>query len=306
MATKKARGARRGTPAVARFRLVALRCLAWAVALSLVATALWLGTTRAWTTISDRPEFILDLSALSFGDSPSCTRSEVMAHELSEQLAVALGGASIFEKDLCDRVQRELRAYPWVLDVKSVSRLMPSKLLVEVVFREPATLAEFAGRTYMIDKDGYLLPDHFYRRPNVWMTASMPVIVNRKLTSPPPLAKKWGGPALSAGARLYVFLAKTGLFEELPIKTIDVTRVGVGGSEPDIVLLTQNGVTIKWGRSDSYAEIHGLTLPSWANPDLRKLEMLRSKLTDYPGLEGLESIDVRLSTKISFRPIQEP
>ena len=286
-----------------RLKTLGPRCLAWAVVLTLLVAALWLGATRLWTAISHRPEFMLDTSALSFRHCPPSARGDYMAEKLRNQLTVALGGGSIFEEDLCDRVQKELRARPcfWVREVRSVRRLMPCKLEVDLVFRQPAALVQFGGRSYMVDTDGYWLPDALYNRKKVWKTESVPVIVNGKLTGAPPLAKEWGGPALAAGVRLYDFLLKAGLFDELPIERMDVTHVGEREGEPDIVLFAQNGVAIKWGCSDSYAHLEGLSLPSWTHPDSLKLEMLRAKLKESPGLEGLEHIDLRF-TKIWFRP----
>lgn len=284
---------------------MARRCLIWAAVLGLVVTALWLGATQVWAAIARRPEFVLDPSALSFRNCPPCVRGDEMADELREQLTVALGNASIFEEDLCHRVQNELRARPWVLEVKSVRRVMPHKLDVAVVFREPAGLVEFGNETYMLDADGYCLPTDLYRLPEGWDSGAVPVIVDRRLGSAPPRAQKWDGPSLAAGARLSAFLRGEGLFEELPVETIDVTNVGSGGHDPEILMRTRNGVTIKWGCSDGYAGLGGLERSSWTNPDGRKLEMLRSKLKDYPGLEGLEYIDLRFNTKIFLRPITQ-
>jgi len=286
---------------VARLRAALPRCLAWAGVLALVAVAVSLGASRLWAAVSGRPEFTLDASALSFHNCPPCGRRAQMASELRKQLSAAIGGRSVFDEDLCRRVEERLRAGPcfWIREVKSVRRLLPDRLELEMVFREPAALVQFGPDCYMIDADGYWLPDHLYLLPEGWDTDRIPVIVNRKLRTSPPLARGWSGPALAVGARLHMFLLRSGLFDELPMKTLDVTHVGEAGYEPDIVLTARNGVAIKWGCSDSYAQLEGLSLPSGRNPDSRKLEMLRTKMGDYPGLEGLNYIDLRWVGKIS-------
>jgi hypothetical protein len=307
MAKKKTRKSSKKTSGAALLRAAAPRYLAWAAVLTLLAVALCMGSTRVWAAISCRPEFILDSSALSFRNCPSCARADYMAEQLRKQLTVALGSGSIFEKDLCERVERELRASPcfWVREVRSVRRLMPRKLEVDLVFRQPAALVQFGDYSYMVDMDGYWLPDDLYYRTGVWGNQSLPVIVNRNFRGAPPYARQWDGPALAAGIRLYDFLLKEGVFEQLPMKAIDVTHVGESGDVPDIVLLTRGGALVKWGCSDAYAELEGLSLPSWEHPDSGKLEMLRAKLGEFPGLDKVEYIDLRFPTKIYVRPASE-
>jgi len=307
MANKKAKRSGKQTRLTARLRAVAPRYLARAAVLALLVVALCLAAARAWTAVSDRPEFILDSTALSFRHCPPAARADYMIKQLRNQLTVALGRGSIFEADLCSRVERQLRTRCfWVREVKGVRRLMPRKLEVDLVFRQPAALVQFGSYSYMVDMDGYWLPDALYDRTEVWKNESVAVIVNRKLRGAPPIAKPWDGPSLAAGIRLYDFLRKARLFDELAVKTIDVTRVGANGFEPDIVLVTQNGVTIKWGCSDGYAQLDGLSLPSWAHPDSQKLEMLRAKLKDYPGLKGLDYIDLRFAKLSIIHPSAGP
>ncbi len=273
--------------------------LIWLAVLTLLGAALWLGANRLWRTIRDRPEFALSPSGFTSLRGPRCVRHDVMMEELRRELSVVLEGATVFDKDLCYRVQRELRASPWVLDVESVRRLLPNKLQVEVIFREPAALLELGAGRHMVDRDGYCLPDSLYRRPASLQGVRTPVIVNRALSGPPPRRRRWHV-SLAVGARLCEFLLQEGLFDELPVSRIDVTNVGRGGSQPDIVLLTEDGVAIKWGRSDAYAYLKDLPGAAPANSDRQKLQMLRSKLADYPALKGLEYIDLQFNAKIFF------
>ena len=267
-----------------------------------MAAALGVGAVRGWTALAARPEFALSAAVISLPADHPMVHGEAMAAELRRELGPVLAGASLLESDLCLRVDHELRASPWVADVRSVRRLVPNKLAVDVVFRMPAGLVSHGGRTWMVDPDGCWLPERLYRRPARWSRPGAPVIVSPLLRNHPPLGSPWHGPALAAGARLYAFLEGEGLFGELEVGTIDVARVGLTDSaslEPEIVLTTRGGAQVKWGRSDVYKSVRGLEELAPVYPDSRKLDMLRSTLRKYPALQGVEYIDVR------FRKIVE-
>ena len=290
-----------------RIGVAGLRWFARGAVVALMVAALVVGAVRAWTALAARPEFALSAALISLPADHPVVHGGAMAAELRRELGPVLAGASLFESDLCWRVDRELRASLWVADVRSVRRLVPNKLAVDVVFRTPAGQVSHGGRTWMVDLDGYWLPERLYRRPARWSRPSAralapPVIVSPLVRNHPPLGRPWHGPALAAGARLYAFLETEGLFGEMEIRTIDVARVGLtdnAGLEPEIVLTTRGGAQVKWGRSDVYRSVRGLEELTPVYPDDRKLEMLRSALRKYPALQGVEYIDVR------FRKIVE-
>jgi cell division septal protein FtsQ len=209
-------------------------------------------------------------------------------------------------------VEHELRASPWVLDVRHVRRVLPNRLSIDLAFRKPAALVAHGTEAYMIDTDGYWLPDGerdgLFHRPKRWQGANAPVLVNHRLNHHPPRGRPWGGPAQAVGARLYTFLEAKGLFTVLPVVEIDVTNVGrtTGpGVEPEILLTTRDGVEVKWGRCDAYADVPGLTHLSPFYSDERKLQMLSAKIREYPSLEGLQYIDLRFN-KFFFRTAPQP
>ena len=174
-----------------------------AVVAGLALAAFWFGARKIWAAIAQRPDFTVRASGLSFKTCPPCVQADAMTVLLQPFLWSTLEGASVFDRALCEAVQQDLLSCPWVLEVKGVRRLMPNKLQVDIVFREPAAPVEAAGKRYVIDARGYWLPDWLYRFPSEWNPEKVPVIVDRKLSSAPPLGKSWGSAILKgAGAAI--------------------------------------------------------------------------------------------------------
>jgi len=298
-----------------KLRKLGMRWLVRAAVAALLLLALVVGARKAWASLTGGPEFKLSAATISLPDCHPIVQAPAMAAELRRQVGPVLQGASIFEPGLCGRVEQQLRANPWVLQVRSVRRQLPNQLQIDLVFRVPAGLVQYSGRTYMVDANGWYLPDGpgdgLYRRPPAWQLSDAPVIVCSSLRGLPPRGRPWinasdRGDALAVGARLYSFLERNGLFQELAVRTIDVSRVGAkpgAANEPEIVLTTRDGVQVKWGRSDAYTLVAGLQDLKPLYSDERKLAMLRTKLAEYPELQGLRYIDLRFD-RIFYRPVQ--
>jgi hypothetical protein len=247
-----------------------------------------------------RPEFQVDPLALDLSGCPDWVNAEQMGRELRGELGRVPTGRSIFDPDIAGAVQRELNASPWVLEVRAVERQLPNTLLVRALFRKPAGRVLMAGRQYLVDAEGYWLREDLFRLPSEWAAERTPFIVDRLLDRPPTLGERWGGPRLAVGGRLAELLRRRGLFERLLITTIDVTGVGKNAAEPEVFLTTAGGTIVKWGRSSAYGQVPGLQRPVFLTPDSEKVEMLLSKLDDYPELEGVRYLDLRFHGQIIF------
>ena len=262
--------------------------------------AAWIAAGTAWSAVERRPEFQVDLLALSLNACPDWVNADRMGSELRKQLSSAPQGKSIFDRDIAAAVARQLDNSPWVLEVKSVQRMLPNNLLVTAVFRKPAALVLMAGRHYMVDRAGHWLPDDLFNRPEEWDTDRLPHVVDRGLRQPPAIGERWDGPRLAVGARLTEFFRRKGLLDRLHLSSIDVTGVGRTTPRPDIVLTTGSGALVKWGKSSVYGRVPGLEAPPFLTPDAEKLEMLTSKLSDYPELSGIQYVDLRFHGQIVF------
>lgn len=281
------------------------RYVAWTVVPLLIAGAAFVGAREGWTALKEQPQFAMSPSTLVFGSKPECVRSEPMLAELRDEIRGALSNTSIFHEGLCDRVAHELRASPWVLSVEQVRRVLPDQLNVQAVFRLPAGIVELPSSRYMVDRDGYWLPSELYRQPTSWQQVDLPHIVHENLSALPVRGRPWAPRSLAVGARLTVFLARSGILKLVSIKRIDVTAVGQDGHRADVVLVTEGGRQIKWGTTDAYEQIPGLDRAEADRSDREKLTMLRDILQEHPNLHGLEYVDLRFS-KIYYRHPDNP
>lgn len=258
------------------------------------------GAVKLWAYIRQHPAFAVDPSSLNFGRCATCIKREPMLENLRRQLSALPSPVSIFKNDLARAVAHELRACPWVLEVTRIERRLPNELSAEIEFRKPAAMVQYSGSRYLIDRDGHWLPRRLYRIPADWDRTHMPVLTDRKLDSPPPVARRWGGPRLAAGARLVQFLQEKDLFQSVRITTIDVTEadreMGAG-----IVLKTIGGTEIWWGSSQYAAQVPGLKSMPHEPSDSTKLKNLCEVPQKYPGLQGLKRVDLRWCNKVYLR-----
>ncbi len=65
-------------------------------------------------------------------------------------------------------------------------------------------------------------------------------------------------------------------------------------------MTTVGGAQVKWGPSSVYADV-GMEEPAFLTPDAEKLQILLSKLADYPNLQGIQYLDLRFHGKVYFR-----
>jgi len=275
-----------------RALLVALVPLAGGVAVYLAADAIWRALAR-------RPEFRVNTSLLNVGSYPQWVNGPRMAGELRARVGRLPQGRSIFDRDLARLAYREFQGCPWLADVTSVRKKLPNVLQVTIAFRKPAGMVWWDGGRYMVDREGYWLPDDLFGAPQEWADGCQPVIVDGLLRTGPPRGRPWDGPRLAVGARLCEFFRQRSLLKKLDLATIDVTGVG-RARDPEIVLTTAGGAQVKWGKSTVYPFVKGLTAPALGVPDDEKLAMLASKLRDYPGLKGIKYVDLRFHGQIVF------
>jgi hypothetical protein len=281
-----------------------VRVLAYTLLIALLAGAGYVGARSAWAAVVARPQFRLDLQAFTLGDSPQWVNADAMSRQLRLQLAPIPAGVSVFQRDLTGAVYQQLSGCPYLLRVQAVERRLPNTLLVEASFRKPAGVAIWGNGHYMLDEDGVPLPEKLFNPPAEWLGRPLPVIEDKLLSQPPPVGRVWGWPRLAVGARLCEYLRQAGLFERLPVTSIDVTGVGRqsrgSADAPDIILTTAGGAQVKWGASSVYTQV-GMEEPAFLIPDAEKLQVLLAKLADYPNLQGIQYLDLRFHGKVYFR-----
>ena len=286
-----------------RWREPVVRVAVYAVLVALFCAAGWMAAAAGWDALTRRPEFALDLQAFSLSGSPPWVKEATMTRELRDYLVSLPPQVSLFEPGVAAAVHAELSNCPWLLEVTQVSRRLPNTLTLAAVFRRPTGTVFWNGRHFLVDSDGYYLPDTLFNAPPNWQGEHIPAIVDALLDEPPPFARPWAGARIAVGAHLTDYFRRAGLLKELDIIKIDVTGVGRGTADPDVVLTTARGVNIKWGESSVYTSV-GLPEPPFLISDDEKLQMLRIKLRERPGLQGIGKdgyIDLRSRGRIYMR-----
>lgn len=102
---------------------------------------------RSFERIRNSGEFALEKIEITGGDRSS-------AEKIRQQLAPFIG-ANLFDLDLPD-IEALAARDPWVARA-SIKRVLPDRLRVGLVERNPCALAVIGGRTHLIDETGFVI-----------------------------------------------------------------------------------------------------------------------------------------------------
>jgi hypothetical protein len=260
------------------------------------------GVRTGWRAVIARSEFRVEPGALRVAAFPDWVKGPEMTGELQHLLDRVPPGRSLFDPDIARIVGDELASCPWLLEVSEVRRELPNSLRVKAVFRKPAGLVSYEGRTYMVDTEGWWLPDRLFVAPR------LPLIEDALLRQPPAVGQAWDGPRLAVGARLTQFLVRFGLLKRLPITHIDVSGVARAAIEPDITMrvpwVRDDGspgqCQIRWGKSTFYAGLPGLEDPILEISDREKAQRVLAMEASHPALRSLKYADPRFHNQVVF------
>ncbi len=278
------------------------RILLWTLVFPALVTGAGLGAYRLWQHIRTRPEFMVDASAVSFRRAPPCVKRKAMLKDLRWQLSSLTSPVSIFKSGLPRLVATKLKKSPWVKEVHQVERQLPNRLITDLDFREPAGIVSFEGGQYLVSADGHWLPQRLYRVPEHWTAQNTPPIVNDNLASNPRPGGKWGAPATTIGARLCAYLRRSGALAEIDIKAIDVTKVGPPLDDSEVVLVTAEGVRIRWGSTDSYQHIGSLQdHPNYTSNEQKLQKLLKTVRENPQRWIRMKYLDLRYRNKVFYQ-----
>jgi hypothetical protein len=282
----------------------AFRVATWVVVALLLCGAAAFGVRTAWQAVGARPAFRVEPGALRVTAFPEWVKGPEMTGELQRVLDRVPPGRSLLDPDIARIVGDELASCPWLLEVNEVRRELPNSLRVKAAFRKPAGLVSYEGRTYMVDVEGWWLPDRLFNTPE----AKLPVIEDALLREPPAVGRAWDGPRLAVGARLTQFMQRFGLLSKIAVTSIDVSGVARAAIEPDITLgvpwVRDDGspghAQIRWGKSTFYAGLPGLEDPILEVPDREKAQRVLANEAEHPALRGIKYLDPRFHNQIVF------
>ncbi|HUU42962.1 MAG TPA: cell division protein FtsQ/DivIB, partial [Planctomycetota bacterium] len=193
---------------------------------------------------------------------------------------------SIMSPGVCERVARAFEKNPWVDEVISVRKVYPNRIHVTLRLRRPVAGVRHGGRTYLVDGDGRRLGAGKTAWPDG--TEALPVIVSTAKTLPES-GEVWPDDGVQAGAAV----ARTLLSNRDEIRTrfqqIDVRRVGSATyyKEGEILLVTHQGTSVRWGRSPLLVHSPGELTPEEKIGKMIRFEQKRGPLSSY------EYVDVR-------------
>ncbi len=183
-----------------------------------------------------------------------------MSDYLAEQIIAAaqpLGAHSTFDHQLLVDVADSLRSNAWIKQVKLIRRAFGKQagdtIEVDCEYRVPLALVHWKDYYWLVDSEGVKLPEQFTEKqlPQVVTGRDQKLqfrVIEGVHNPPVESGKKWPGEDLASGLELARYLYGQSFAQE--IARIDVANFGgrVNQKEAQLVLVTQRGSEIRWGR----------------------------------------------------------
>jgi len=230
-----------------------------------------------------------------FRDRPAWMTDDV-AESLTRSVR-PMRGSSAFDSRVLADCAAVLNANPWVKKVNAVRRAYGAQpgdtIEIDCEFRAPMALVRWQEYYWLIDADGYKLPEQYTgeqaadlildndRRPHLR-------IIEGVEHAPVESGQKWPGADLAAGLELTRLLFGQRYADE--VVKIDIANFAgrVDAREAQLTLVTRYGSEVRWGRpisaKDAFVEV----------PPAKKLEAMQQIYAQYNRLDaGQPWIDIR-------------
>ena len=170
------------------------------------------------------------------------------------------GAHSAFDRQMLVDARKALEADPWISKVNEVRRAYSNQpgdtLELDCEFRVPAAWVRWGQYYWLVDRDGYKLPEQYSsaKMPGEVLGSDGKVnlrVIDGVHNPPPEAGRKWEGADLAAGLEMASVLFDRPYTDE--ILKIDVSNTGgrQDHDKPQIALLTRYGTTVFWGRLPS-------------------------------------------------------
>jgi len=205
--------------------------------------------------VAREPAYQVSASSLRLVEGPSWMTPGILA-----ELDVALLDEefpqrfSLLDEGVAARIAAAYERCVWVERVKRIEKHDPrvdrSRPPLEIVltFRRPTAFVETARGYCLLDADGVRLPG-VYREPR--LGAERLLVIRGVSLRPPAVGRAWSDAGLSAGLRV-ARVVEPGR-ERFRLASVDVSNFGGqrDAHEAEIVLATDGGTRIKWGKAPS-------------------------------------------------------
>jgi len=283
---------RRTVQASWRERLVVVGVVVLAVVVAGAAGVV--GLSKIWRAVTGMDEFLVRPWEIPLDSSWVVAEEIRKDFQRTDTTGILRRPVSIFTPGLAERVARAYLRSPWVRRVRSVRKVFPNRLEVDLELREPFALIGYQGKTYCVDADGVVLTPRLYDLRPRRLVSLRPTVTLRSASPPPPAGGTWDHVTVRGGLAL-VRLCRDQLAGKVGVRTVEVDTYSPPGREPVAMayLQLEAGPRVHWGRvpvgSGSVAEV----------PSHRKIALLLA-LVEREGanLGRLRSIDVRWDTPL--------
>jgi hypothetical protein len=185
--------------------------------------------------------------------------SDFLAEEIIKN-ARPIGLHSAFDHQLLVDTVNLLKSNPWIKQVNQVRRVYDEKpadtIEIDCDYRAPVALVKWDDYYWLVDGEGVKLPEQYTaaQLPRIMFGSDGKVnvrIIDGVAHAPVESGNVWPGDDLAGGLELIKLLSGRPYAEE--IRWVDVTNFGArkDAQAAQIVLGTQYGTQIRWGRVPS-------------------------------------------------------
>lgn len=193
--------------------------------------------------------------------------------EVAAQVARAVGEGSVLDTTRLARAHAALASTGWFHSIEQVTLSDDGGFLVEATFVKPFAIVRHGGYDFLVDTGGRVLPmqwtaGHRPASPHyvAVVGATQPVVGDYGTT--------WPGADVAAGMELARELADRPWYGL--VAAVDVSRYG---DEESLVLITQDGGRVVWGRAPATRTVAEL-------PTETKLDMLDYLYARHRRIDG--------------------
>lgn len=223
------------------------------VCVCVAAAVIVMGVAALWRGITGMEEFRVHPGRYAFDSEWVNTDRLLRSLHETDPTGVLAGAHSIFEPQLCKRVAAAYAASPWVRRVKSVEKVFPNRLEVDVELREPWAVIyrRQDDRYYCVDQDGVVLVNGVYRLTKQSLSELLP-LVTVEHTRPPRGGECWGDLTVQEGMEM-LELYRQRFAGKVPVREIEIEQVALadGTAHARAWLVMDSGTRVVWGRTPS-------------------------------------------------------
>jgi hypothetical protein len=179
------------------------------------------------------------------------------------QAAAPIGLHSAFDRQLLEDTAMALQSNPWVRHVNMVRRIYDQgpgdEIEIDCDYRAPIALVKWGEYYWLVDGESIKLPEQYTEDELPKIMIGMDGKINVRIIlgvehAPPESGEKWVGEDLSGGLDLARLLAGRDFADQ--VRAIDVSNINgrKDDREAQLVLTTQFGTQIRWGRPPSASD----------------------------------------------------